>query len=172
MLDREVANIMKSTEEQRLEHIIRRMQTDTAVDAPADAVRYVRNLYRTRMTEPSRSVFQRVLAVMRVDLAPNRAAFGERSGAAGQARQILFETGNNAVDLRVKASGTSSEIRGQILGEDFENGEIEITNDSLSLTAHISETSDFTFSKVPNGKYSVTIRARDKEIYIEELILD
>ncbi len=172
MPDREVSNIMKNTEEQSLEHIIRRMQTDKAVDAPADALRYVKNLYRTRMTEPTRSVFQRVLAVMRVDLGPNRAAFGERSGTAGQARQILFESENNAVDLRVKASGTISEIRGQILGENFENGEIEITNDSVALGAHISETSNFTFSKVPNGKYSVTIRARDKEIYIEELILE
>jgi hypothetical protein len=163
--------IMNGIEEQKLEHIIKRMQADSAVDAPADAIHYAKNLFRARMTEPAKSVFERVLAVIKMDLAPNRAAFGERSAGQGQARQMLFDTGDNAIDLRIKAVDKGFDIRGQILGSGFENGEVEIAYGDQTYTATASETSEFRLTNIPAGKYGLSIRGGEKELYIEELIL-
>jgi hypothetical protein len=163
---------MKRTEEQRLEHIIRRMQTDTAVDAPADAIGYVKNLYRSRMTAPARSVLERVMAVLRVDLAPNRAAFGERSAGDGQARQMLFDSGHNAVDLRIKATEEGFELRGQVLGTGFANGKIEVLGPQNTIQSNLTEVSQFDLKGLPAGDYSVSIKGDDKEIFIDQLVLN
>jgi hypothetical protein len=162
---------MKRTETQNLEHIIRRMQTDSSIDAPVEAIRYAKNLYRTRAAEPKASVLQRALAVLRVDLAPNRAAFGERSASAGQARQMLFETGDNAVDLRITASENEFEIRGQILGAGFENSEVEIKNEQVTATTKTGKMSEFTLACLPAGEYTMAIRGVDNEISIDPLTL-
>lgn len=163
---------MKQTEEQKLEHIIRRMQTDQAIDAPADALRYAKNLFRTRAAEPRLSVMQRILAVMSLDLTPDQAAFGERSATATLARQVLFESGDHAVDLRVQAAGKGFEIRGQVLGDGFDNGHVLIANAKYELTAKMDEMSGFTLADVPAGEYSITITGQSAEIFIEQLILE
>lgn len=162
---------MNNPEEKMLEHILQRMQTDHSVDAPADVIKYAKNLYRTRATEPNRSVIQRVLAVMTIDLAPNRAAFGERSAGSGQARQVLFESGENAVDLRVSNVENRFDIRGQILGDGFANGEIEIAGKKNSFTARLDELSTFRLAAIPEGEYNISIRGENSELFIESLIL-
>ncbi len=160
-----------NTENIKIEHIIQRMLADKSADAPVDAIKYAKNLYRTRAVEPKASIIQRVLAVMQVDLAPNRAAFGERSASASQARQMLFDAGENAVDLRVTAVTDGFDIRGQILGEGFENGEIEIVNSEISVKVKIDKTSGFKVPGLPAGKYSLTVRGKNAEIVLEQLEL-
>ena len=147
------------------------MQTDTSIDAPGDAIRYAKNLFVTRAAESKLSVIQRVVAALSVDLAPNRAAFGERSAGEGQARQILFEAGDNAVDLRIKASGSGFDIRGQILGLGFENSGVEIKNDQATATAITNKMSEFRLDGLPAGEYSLAIRGRDTELFIDQLTL-
>ena len=162
---------MKNSEEQKIEHIIKRMLADRSVDAPQDAITYARNLYRTRASEPKASVIRRVLALMQVDLAPNRAAFGERSATGSQARQMLFDSGDNAVDLRVTTNEDKFDIRGQILGDGFANCEIEIANDKTSIKAKTDEMSGLKISTLPDGEYSFTVKGINTEIVIEQLIL-
>lgn len=147
------------------------MQTDKSIDAPVDAIRYAKNLYRTRAAEPQPSVIQRVIAALSVDLAPNRATFGERSTGEGQARQMLFESGDNAVDLRIKASGSEFNIRGQILGLGFENSDVEIKNEQVTATTKTGKMSEFRLDGLPSGEYSLAIRGRDIELYIDQLTL-
>jgi hypothetical protein len=163
---------MKNSEEQKIEYIIERMLADRSVDAPQDAITYVRNLYRTRALEPKASIIRRVLAVMQVDLAPNRAAFGERSASGGQARQMLFDSGDNAVDLRVTAVADKFGIRGQILGAGFENGEIEITSVQVKVKVKIDKASSFSVSGLAAGEYDLTITGKNTEIQIEKLNLE
>ena len=162
---------MKNSEEQKIEHIIQRMLTDRMVDAPEDVVTYARNLYRTRAVEPKASIIRRVLAVMQVDLAPNRAAFGERSASGSQARQMLFDSGDNAVDLRITAIDDKFDIRGQILGDGFANGEIEIISDQVSITVKIDKTNAFNVSGLAAGEYNLTIVGKNTEIQIDKLDL-
>ena len=156
-------------ENKQIEHIIQRMLTDRSADAPTDALQYAKNLYRTRAVEPKKSFVQRVLAVIQADLAPNRAAFGERSAAGSQARQILFDAGENAVDLRVTAVENGFDIRGQILGDGFENGEIEIANSETSINIKIDKMSGFSVSGLSAAKYDFTIHGKNAEIVVEQI---
>jgi hypothetical protein len=112
-----------------------------------------------------------MIAVIKMDLAPNRAAFGERSAATGQMRQMLFESGNNAVDLRITKSGKGFEISGQVLGGGFEKAEIEISSSEKSITTNLDNVSEFKLSNVPAGEYCLAIRSRSSEIFVEQLTL-
>lgn len=143
------------------------MQTDKAVDAPAELTQFARNLYRTRVIESSPSLIRRIAAVLSVDLAPGQVAFGERSATGGTARQMLFEAGDNAVDLRVAAAGKGFDIRGQILGDGFENGTVEMAG----LDVNIDENGGFAIFGVAAGEHSLTIRSGSQEISIEKIIL-
>ena len=148
------------------------MQTDTAVDAPADALAYAKNLYRTRMPQRASSILESVIAVLRADLAPNRAAFGERSARDGQARQLVCDSGSTAVDLRIKATGDQFDIRGQVLGLGFENGEVEVLGPDKTVRTSINDASQFVIAGLRGGEYSLTLKSGDKEIFIEHLVLD
>lgn len=147
------------------------MLADRATDAPADELQYTKNLYRTRAVETKPSLIKRVLAGMQVDLAPNRAAFGERSADGLQARQMLFNAGENAVDMRITAAKNGFDIRGQVLGDGFENGEIEIDNNEISVKVKIDKTSAFKVTGLPAGKYDFTVRGKNAEIVLEQLEL-
>lgn len=158
---------MKRTSEQRLEHIIRRMQADNAVDAPARLMQFAKGLYRTRIVEPAPSLVRRIAAVLSVDLAPGRAAFGERSATGSQARQMLYEAGDNAIDLRIVAAGKGFDVRGQILGDGFEGGSVAIGE----MKVQIDENGGFAFSSLSAGEHSLTARGGEQEIFIEKIIL-
>ena len=137
--------------EDLLNKIVHLMQTDQSADAPADAVQWTKNLFRTRVAEPKQSFVQKVLAVLQMDLAPNKAVFGERSASASQARQMLFGAGDNSIDLRIEQTGKSFTIKGQILGENFANAEIKISSAENSYAAQTNELSEFKFEKVAKG---------------------
>ena len=157
--------MMNNANEQKLEHIISRMQADRSIDAPTDSLKYAKDLFRTRAAEPS--LIQRIVAVLRVDLAPNRAALGERSASGGQARQMLFDSGENAIDLRVTATESGFGIRGQILGGGFELGEVQIGGQFTE----IDEIGGFRFASVVAGEYTMVVRSESRELTIEGLIL-
>ncbi len=163
---------MKNTEENRLEHIARRMEQDKSEDAPADSIRYAMNLFRTRAAEPKASVIQRVLAVMSVDLAPNRAAFGERSTGTQGVRQMLFEAGENSIDLRFEKNGAKFTLTGQILGTGFESAVIEITNATSSYTGQTNAMSEFKIENVAMGTYILALTGKDKALVIENFKID
>lgn len=160
------------SDEKTIEHIIRRMQTDKAIDAPDDALCYAKNIFRTRVVEHRPSAIERILAVMRIDMEPDRAAFGERSARQGEARQMLFEAGDHAVDLRIKALEKGVEVRGQILGAGFENGQAILSSGTASITTPVNEMSDFKFADVPAGEHTLTVRSGDLEIVIDSLIIN
>lgn len=159
------------SDEKTIEHIIRRMQTDQAVDAPDDSLRYAKNLFRTRTATDRRFAIERILAVMRVDLGPGRIALGERSARQGEARQMLFEAGDHAVDLRIKAVEKGFEIRGQVLGQGFETGRAIVSRGTTSITAPIDEMSEFRFAALPAGEHTLTVRSGDLEIVIKTFVL-
>lgn len=162
---------MNNPLEQKLNHIISRMQADTAIDAPVDVLKYTKRLFRTKAVEPKMSVVQRVLAVMTMDLAPNRAAFGERSAAGAQARQILFDSGDNAIDLRVTGVENGFEIRGQLLGGGFEDGTATLTSGSSSVNVVIDAIGGFRYENIAAGEYSLVIASNTQEITIEQIVI-
>ena len=160
-----------NNQEQKLEHIIHLMAADRSEDAPADAIKYARDIFRTRAAAPQQSTFRKVLAALQMDLAPNTAAFGERSYAGSEARQMLFDAGDNAVDLRINQAGEKLHLRGQVLGAGFEGGEAEISQGDLNVRAKIDENGGFTFAGLTAGDYSMTIQSSETEILIEKFTL-
>lgn len=163
---------MSKTIDQNLDRIVYLMQADKSFDAPADAIQWSKNLFRSRVVEPKKSIVERVLAVLRMDLSPNRAVFGERSASASQARQMFFQAGDNAVDLRIKQGEKGLNVQGQILGANFENGSVRIFNDENSFETAANDLSEFKFAEMPVGRYSVRLQNGEKEILIENLELN
>lgn len=147
------------------------MREDDSIDAPPDALDLAKGIFRTRSLEPRLSVLRRVVAAMSIELAPNKAAFGERSGSSGQARQMLFDAGSSAVDLRITKSGRTFSIRGQVLGGEFAGATAILTSDDVQVTANVDDLSGFRFETVASGEYSLTIRTASDEIVIEGLIV-
>jgi hypothetical protein len=156
---------MKNRDENLVEKIIRLMETDQSVDAPKDSIKWAKNIFRTRTVEIKKSVFQNILAVLKIDLSPNKAAFGERSASASQARQMLFSAGENGVDLRISEGEKGFTVRGQVLGEGFANCTIKL-NDFQTVTNELSE---FSFSNIPSGKYNLILQTDDIGIAIKDL---
>ncbi len=163
--------LMSKTNDQDLNRIIYLMQTDKSFDAPQDAIQWSKNIFRSRVAEPKKSVVERFLAVLQMDLSPNRAAFGERSASASQARQMLFQAGDNGIDLRIKQDEKGLNVQGQILGEGFANGSIIIFNENVSFETRANELSEFEFTEIPNGEYTVRVQGSEKEIVVESLEL-
>lgn len=155
----------------RLETIAERMRTDDSIDAPENAVTWARNLFRSRVAEARPSLVERLTAVLRVDLAPGKAVYGERSAAASSVRQMLFEAGEMAVDLRLTYGKRSVDIRGQLLGTAFEQSSVRIHNDEYNAETLLSELSEFRFDGVPFGTYSLTVVADNAEIVVQDLEL-
>lgn len=141
------------------------METDDATDAPPGAIRWSKNLFRTRASVPKQSLAQRILAALQVDLSPGKAAFGERSSGSAQARQMLFSAGENSIDLRITKTEKGFDLRGQILGEGFQN--CAITLGKFETAAN--ELSEFSFSEIPAGVFDLTVRTGETEIVIEDL---
>ncbi len=158
---------MSKNNEQEINRIIYLMQRDKSVDAPTDAIRWAKNIFLTRAVEPKKSVLEKVLAVLKMDLSPNRAVFGERSDSASQARQMLFEAGENALDIRITKTDRGFNLHGQILGEGFANCTIKLGE--FETTAN--ELGEFKLAKTPSGIYNLSVQINEKEIVVEDLEL-
>lgn len=154
--------------EQKLEHIISRMKADTSIDAPPDSLKYVSDLFRPRSAAPKPTLVQRIVAALTMDLMPDRAAFGERSAAGGQARQMLFDAGEFAIDLRVSGDANGFEIRGQILGE-YGAGRVTLSGDDYSSETDLDADGGFRFDTVAAGTYSIVIAGEAGEMAVENI---
>lgn len=139
--------------------IIRLMQTDDSMDAPADSIKWAKNIFRTRAAaEPKKSLVQKILAVLQVDLSGAQPAFGERSATLSQTRQMLFQAGDNAVDLRISEGENGFELHGQILGEGFAGCVVKFGD----LETRANQQSEFKLTGATSGKYDLILRTADK----------
>jgi hypothetical protein len=158
--------------EKNLQQIIDLMQRDDSVDAPADSIRWASNLYRTRSSEPRKSLIRKIAAVLQMEIAPNRAAFGERSTSTSQVRQLLFKAGDNAVDLRIEPKEKGFSIRGQILGEGFAGAEIKLFSDNTVLKSRANEIGEFTFENLKAGQHELLIHGDNAEISLKTIDIE
>lgn len=158
---------MNNSNDEIINRILFLMQTDDSKDAPQASVKWSKNLFRSRVVKSEKSLMQKVLAVLKVDLSGAQSAFGERSGAIGKARQMLFEAGEIAVDLRIGETKKGFNLQGQILGEGF----AEVTIKLGEFEGKTNELSEFQFTNIPSGIYTMILQSGEKIIVIEELEL-
>lgn len=147
------------------------MQADTSTDAPQDAIKWAKNLFTARAMAPKASFLQRAIAVLKMDLRPGDAVFGERSSASAE-RQMLFETGDHAIDLRISRSGDSFAVKGQILGGGFSDAELLLVADAQKASSRISSGGEFLFENITKGAYNLVVIGRESEIVIENIQID
>lgn len=163
-------NLMSENSNQTIEEIIRLMQRDESADAPADSIQWVKNLFRTRAIVPEKSLTQKVLAVLQMELSPNRAVFGERS-VSSTTRQMLFQAGDNGIDLRISKTKKGLSLQGQILGEGFADCAVKIAGENASFEVRANALNEFNFAEIPSGKYDLILQNDKNEITVEGLEL-
>ncbi len=156
-------NTMANLNENLIEKIVSLMQKDNSFDAPKDAIQWSKNIFRSKVIEPKKSLIQKVLAVLQIDFKQGQPVFGERSASASKSRQMLFQAGENSIDIRIN----NGEVKGQILGEGFESCEVWLGEFSTKAT----ELSEFKFSNIPSGVYDLTLKNGEKEITIQGIEL-
>jgi hypothetical protein len=154
-----------------IEKIVQLMAADDSADAPAESVKWVKDLFKTRHIARQPSLISRVVAILTADLSLSRGVAGERSKGTALERQMLFTAGDAAVDLRVGARSDGSSIRGQILGDGYENAKLKLSSSSAAYETQTNELAEFSIEKVKPGIFSLSILGAEKEIVIEELDL-
>jgi hypothetical protein len=159
----------KMNNEDLLNKIVNLMQTDDAEDAPADAIQWSKNLFRSRAAARPKSLVERVLGVLQMDLSPDQAVFGERSAALSPARQMLFGAGDNSIDLRITKTNKGFTVAGQVLGEGFADAEVRFFNESKNFKTKSNELSEFRFENISKDSYTLSLIFRDKEILVENI---
>lgn len=162
-----LSNTMSNSDD-NIKKIIHLMQTDDSVDAPADAIKWSKNIFRTPVVERKKSIFKSVLGVLQVNLKPNKPVFGERSASASKVRQMLFDAGENSVDIRITEDENGYDLHAQILGVGFENASVHFGSHETVA----NELSEFKFAGIKKGTYEVRIRNLDSEIILEKVRLD
>ena len=162
-----LVNTMNNSDE-NIKQIINLMQLDDSVDAPTEAIKWSKNIFRSRLTAPKKSIVEQVLAVLKIDLSPDQAAFGERSASASQTRQMLFEAADSSIDLRITTSDEGFIIKGQILGEGFEEATIKIGQ----AQTETNQLSEFEIKNIPAGTYDLSIKTDNQEIVLKAIELD
>jgi hypothetical protein len=162
-----LVNTMNNSDE-NIKQIINLMQLDDSVDAPKDAIKWSKNIFRSRVVEPKKSIIEQVLAVLKVDLSPNQTVSGERSASASPTRQMLFEADDSSIDLRISATDKGFTIKGQILGEGFEDATVKIGE----LETKTNDLSEFEFSHVASGNYDLSIKTDHQEIVLKAIEID
>ena len=160
-----------STEKNILD-IVELMRRDDSTDAPADAIRWASNLFRTHAAELKPSLVKRLVGALQMEISPKKPAFGERSVSTSQVRQLLFRAGDHAIDVRIEPQTKGFAIRGQILGDGFAGASIRLFNDIRSLETTANELSEFGFENVPPAEYELAIDGGRFEIILKSITIE
>ena len=153
--------------EKKIEMIKSLMERDESVDALEDSIRWAKNLFRSRPKE--RSTVRKILAALQMSIEPGKPAFGERSAGGAETRQMLFEAGDHAVDVRITRSARRFLVRGQVVGDDVAECSVTFFNERTVREARGDEFGEFQFENVQPGTYRVSVGLSDAEIFIENL---
>lgn len=162
--------LMSKNDDRTIEKIIRLMHRDESTDAPPDSIRWAKNLFRARVVEPKKSFGQKIAAVLQVDLLPNRAVFGERSTSSA-VRQMLFQAGENSLDLRISKTARGWNLQGQILGAGFVGGAVKLAGENAAFETRTNELSEFNFTEISSGRFNLIFQNGENEIVVEGLKL-
>jgi anti-sigma factor RsiW len=153
-----------------LERLITLMRTDTSQDAPPSVIDRAVLLFRSRTSNASTSFEspRRLLAVLHFDSLGLAPAFGVRSGKPG-ARQLLYSTSVNEIDLRIEPAEQEWIVSGQVLGREKASGMAILQGDSGTREAALNEISEFTLPPVQAGTYKLILNLSNVEVEIEEI---
>jgi anti-sigma factor RsiW len=145
-----------------LENIIDVMRLAGAERPPPAAAAHVRALLRTHRTPPKRNV-----ATLRFDSARSPLAAGMRTDPSDE-RQLVLAADPFTIDLHLAPAEDRWAVNGQILGPTT-SGAIELASSSEVFHADLTDFCEFALALVPTGRYALTVRLTDIEIFFPEL---
>ena len=153
----------------QLERLIGLMRTDTIPDAPLSVITRAVRLFRSiPMLAPTLSGSRRVQAVLHFDSVGLTPAFGVRSGKPG-ARQLLFSTGVDEIDVRIEPAGQTWTVSGQVLGEFATSGSALLQGPAGTSETALNELSEFVLPPVQAGTYKLILKLTNIEVEIDEI---
>jgi hypothetical protein len=170
-LELHVASCSRCYEELvQLERLIGLLRTDESQDAPSSLIDRAKDLFRLRnLPAPHSSRLRdRILAALHFDSLGLAPAFGVRSGKPG-ARQLLFSTGTDEIDLRIEAAGQEWIVSGQVLGEPAASGRAILQGPVAVIQTRLNELSEFTLPPVQAGTYKLVLCLADVDVELEEI---
>jgi hypothetical protein len=148
-----------------LKHLIVRMRSDTAEDAPDDVLEAALNIFpREELHLP------RIVAVLTFDSLDARQALGMRSFHTAT-RQMLYSEQDTDVDIRIAVQNEECTLTGQVIRRDCLGGRVTVAGSAGSAEAPLNDLCEFTLPVVPVGVYSLVVKLHDVEIEIPELEL-
>jgi hypothetical protein len=92
-----------------------------------------------------------------------------RSGAEPVARQLLFNTDQHVVDVRIQPEGEAWIVAGQVFGESTVNASAELLGAAGAGHAALNEQSEFMLPSVQAGRYRLILHLSDMDIELDEL---
>jgi hypothetical protein len=104
---------------------------------------------------------RRIMATLRFDNLRMPVALGKRSQSVG-ARQLVFETEQCDVDVRIKPVGAKWAVWGQVLGS-VTGGQVEL-HGPATVQTQVNTLGEFRLPPVPPGAYSLTLALEDGDI--------
>ncbi|HSL46878.1 MAG TPA: zf-HC2 domain-containing protein [Anaerolineales bacterium] len=154
----------------QLERLIGLMRSDASQNAPSALIDRAIHLFESKKSKflTSSDLRSRVLAVLHFDSKSLTPASGVRSAKPG-ARQLLFSTGVNEIDLRIEPSDQAWRISGQILGVETVSGTAILQGVAGNSEAALNELSEFTLPPVQAGIYRLILDLTDVEVEIDEI---
>ena len=133
---------IKNSNQMKIERIVNLMQRDDSTDAPQDAIKWSKNIFRSRAAEPKKSLVEKIVAVLQIDLSKNQTAFGERFSGA-KTSKIFVEAGHYAVDVRIEKAEKGWKLHGQVLGEVLPKSIIKFEGKDSVFETEIDEYGEF-----------------------------
>lgn len=149
------------------------MQTDDTQDAPAHVIARAIRAFRTEhlgsTSRPAHGLRRRLEATLRFDSAQRAFALGQRAGRTSE-RELLYDAGENTLEVRVDHSEAGWTVGGQVLGP-YTGGEVEIEGATDSASTGLNELCEFTLPPVEEGVYLLILRLDDIEVEVPGLDL-
>lgn len=142
----------------RTEKIIELIRSDRSSDAPDEAVKWVKNLYRTdfaHAVEPG-PLLKRILAALQMDVSPGTALQGERGTQGTAVRTLVFSVDELVIQIEVSGHSKRFDLIGQILGSSKPNLTVQLKGAGVVKEIQ-AEDGQFQFSITKKGDYSVSV---------------
>ena len=136
------------------------MRTDAIENAPAELVKYAKDMFRQRIASRKPSALSRILAALTFDSLTAAPAYGLRS-EADSGRQLVYSTENVDIDVRVSAENDEWQIEGQVPGSLCDSGDVNLESAAFSATAKLTELCEFSFHSIPAGSYKLAVHLHD-----------
>lgn len=153
-----------------LQAVVGYMRSDKMEDAPSYVLSNAFNIMPRKVKVETPSLLQKIVAAISFDSLSFTPAYGVRSGATSQSRQIIFNAGERDIDVRITKQGEQFVVAGQILGE-CSKGRVVLKGEGNRVESELNDLCEFRLPPVKDGNYQLILVFTDLEIELPEFVV-